>query len=272
MTTGKKGKQQNKRLLYRRVSEEESVRNVQYIIYPDHIIVPEGKDGKPMCTPYYALCSWLDAQGVKAVLSPLHNLDMYDVQDVQQYRERYMYLHETATLEDAIANSPDVGQSKEPHYHLDLYLPGQKPLDYFLDFIRPIYGDYPAWRVWKVQDPEASKKYMSHKCSPNKARYKDNEVMGFGGVDLSCLWHTDEVEKLYALRDVRDIIEEEGITRYKVLLNYAINTGEAALIRCVQGSKSVWSEYLSDVRYERAVKRKREMGTSHEGTMEELIG
>lgn len=267
-----KGKSQNKNLLYRRVAEDEAVRNAQYILYPDHIIVPEGKDGEPMCDPYYALCNWLDAQGVKAVLSPLHNMDLYDVEDVKQWRNRYLYKNRTATYEDAIADSPNVGDRKEPHYHLDVYLPGQQKLQWWLDFILPIYGEYPEWRVWKVRDPEASKKYMSHKCSPTKARYKDNEVMAFGGADLSCLWHTDEVEKLYALKDVRDMILEKKIVRYKQLLDFAISTGEASLIRCVQGQKSVWSEYLSDVRYEQSLKKKRTCRTNDEGPVEEMLG
>lgn len=266
------GKSQNKKLLYRRVTEDEAVRNAQYIIYPDHIIVPEDKDGSPICTPYYALCDWLDAQQIKAVLSPLHDRDMYDVADVEQWRDRFLYKHKTATMEEAIASSPNVGDPKEPHYHLDVYLPGQQKLAWFLDFIEPIYGEYPEWRVWKVRDPEASKKYMSHKCSPTKARYKDNEVMAFGGVDLSCLWHTDEVEKLYAIKDVRDIIIENGFTRYKQLLDYAISMGEASLIRCVQGNKSVWAEYLSDVRYERGLEKKRTDRTKRVGPMEEMLG
>lgn len=240
------------------IMDGEKVRNVEYIIYPDNVFVPRDALGELLATPHGRIVSYLESARIKCALSPLHHSDVYDLEDVIAYRDRWAKRHELpATAEEVIANSPEVGEPKEPHYHLDVYAQAPHVASWWRDWIYQLCPDYPAWRIWRVDNPEAATLYLSHKGQKDKARYRDDEVEGFGGMDLSVLYRPSDVEKVYTLNDVREAIRENGIKFMNQLLDWALDTGDYQLICSVRGNAGLWRDYLGGRTSEREAKRER---------------
>lgn len=238
------------------LKDGEKVRNVEFILYDDNVEIPLGKDGKPMSTPFGRIVSFLDAARIKCALSPVHNEDVYDLEDVIAWRKRYARNHDlVATAEEVISSSPEVGTPKVEHRHLDCYAQAPHAKEWWLDFIRGLCPEYPDWRVWRIDNPKSATLYLSHKNSPDKARYKDADVLGFGGMDLSPLFETNEVQRLYTIVDVRDAIKENHIRYYNQLLDWAISTGDFDLANSVKGNASLWNMYLNGRISERAMNK-----------------
>lgn len=251
------------------LKDGESVRNVEYIIYPDQLDVPVGKDGEPMVTPHGRLVSFLETCGTKCALSPLHKDDVYDLEDVISYRHRYAAkMGLSASADEVIAESPDVGQPKEPHWHLHCYFAGQRKRDWLVDFIRQAVTDYPAWRIYRIENAYTATRYLAHLDCKTKPKYSANEVEGFGGMDLSPLWTSDEIESLHAIDDICEVIKSERIRYYNQLLDWALSSGDYNLLRSVRGNVSLWNNYLSGRAAEASAHAKRKSV----GSVEELIG
>lgn len=251
------------------LDEKGSYRNVEYIIYPDQIIVPKGEDGQPLVTPKGRLVSYLETAGVQAALSPLHVGDMYDLEDVIAWRKRYAAKAGLeATAEEVIENSPKIGQIKEPHWHLDVYLSGQRKREYFHEWISQVCDHYPIWRMLKIERPDSATRYLAHLDCPSKVKYPANEVLGFGGMDLSPLWRTDEVEQMFTEIDIRDAIKENQIRYFNQLVDWAIGTGDYQIRKYVKGNAAYWNNYLSG----RAAERAGRNSVKNGGNVKDMIG
>lgn len=265
----------------RTLGDGEKARNVEFILYDDGIVLPKDAVGNPMVNVHGRLVSFLDSAGLKCALSPVHDLDVYDLEDVIAYRARYAKRHGLkATAEEVIINSPDVGTPKEPHRHLHCYASGPRTLDWWLDWISPLCETYPAWRVWYIERPDTATRYLAHLDSEDKPHYPATAVEGFGGMDLSPLWHSDEIQTMHADVDIKSAIQSEGIRYYNQLYDWACETGDYNIMRNVKGAHSFWCQYLGGrlaIRNEN-MKRKSmrggngSVGAKSEGNVEDMIG
>lgn len=249
------------------LGDKEKARNVEFIVYDDGVFCPKDESGALLVSPHGRMVSYLDSCGCRCALSPLHDQDVFDLEDVIAYRDRYAKRHELpATAEEVIAASPKVGDPKEPHRHLHMYAQAPHAVDWWLDeMIRPLCPDYPSWRVYQIINPFTATRYLAHMDSKDKAKYQPDQVEGFGGMDLSPLWASDEIMAIYAEDEVKEAIRANGIVYFHQLYDWACSTGDIALRRQVKGCQSFWNTYLSSRSAQYAAKK-------NGGTVKGLIG
>lgn len=230
-----------------RLSETgQKVRNVIALIWMEDL----ERDGKT----YFNLCDYLDALHIEAVLSPVHDRDHYTPEDVLDWCERHYDKHTGDVDLKYIDDAPYVGKPKKPHVHLGIMMTSQMCAQDFTElmagctYIRPT-----MWE--KMQTKKGFFRYCAHLDSPQKARYSAMEIVGFGGVDLSCLLKEDEHERLATVSELYKVINKRKITRFHVLVSFAIGTGDMEFINCVISRASFWNAYFSSIAYQRKEER-----------------
>lgn len=241
----------------RLIKDGEKVRNAEVIIYPDTIYCPVDMEGEPLCTPFARLISFLDGCGIKCLCSPLHDNDVYDLDDVVAWRRRYALKYGLmADAEKVITESPKVGQKKEPHYHVDLYASGPHDAAYWVDFLSPLC-DYPKWRIARIDNPYTATRYLAHMDSPTKAGYPSRDVMAFGGASLAPLFDNDEVKRAEIDGEIREVIRDMGFRHYNQLFDWAIQAGSYEYFASVKGKANVWALYFGGMKAEAAERKER---------------
>lgn len=227
----------------RLMEDDEKLRNVETIIYPDMIKIPE--DMRSIITPYARLCSFMETCKFKCILSPLHDQDVTDVEDIMARRKRYMREHEGLTYdaEEVIQACGKVGEQKEPHYHALWFFDTQRDKDWMLDFWSECF-DNPRWRISAITKNSSAIRYLAHMDQKSKHRYNTCDIRGFGGADLSPLVATDEVQSMNAYLDAYAAIRDYGFTQYFQVLEWAVDSGDYDLVKSVRGNVSSIDRYL----------------------------
>lgn len=238
------------------LKEGQKARNVECIIYPDAVIMPTDEGGQPIGTPWGRIVAYMDNLRVKAALSPLHDEDTYDYDDVQKRRERYVDHHgatEQSVLDEVL---PKVGEKKKPHYHLMLCFAGGRTRDGLSQMLAGLV-DIPVWRWQVIESVYGATRYLAHMDCKDKPHYNASLVVPFGGFSLAPLADTDDVSSLAVTQEIHKAIADEGIRYYSQLDRWSRRTGDINVMRNVQGRVGYWYRYLSDCSAERAERAER---------------
>lgn len=221
-------------------------RNVTYIQWVEDL----EKIGKS----YYDFCGFIEGLAVPAVVSPVHDRDTYTAEDVRKWVRRKenqlgvesLYDTETGELLPVWADVvPKVGDKKKAHIHVMFLEKGVRTADFFCERMAEFGLDIGKWRWEKVEHPDAMKRYFAHLDQPDKAEYSMFDVLGFGGVDLSCLVRQDTNSKLKVLYEVQDYVRRHNIRDFHVLADWAHSTRDLDYVNCVSGRASYWVGYFS---------------------------
>lgn len=218
------------------------VRNVIGLIYVE--------DLHKVFKSYGDLIAYLDSMHCKAVVSPIHDRDMFTSQDVFDWCERHID-PETGDLDEHYLDSaPYVGKPKKPHVHIGILSKSQRNAQEWSEFMSGLLELRPS--VWeKMEDFEGFTRYCAHLDSPEKAQYSAFDIVGIAGADLSCLMKSDELERVNNLTDMMRVIRERNFKSFHALTNFCFESGDYDMISTLRASSGLLSAYFTSMRYER---------------------
>lgn len=214
--------------------------------------------------PLSTLVDYLTANHFAAVISPEHGEDTWTAEEVKNWRKSQETLHgvyikdgattwERPTGEERVNELgalvrltetvpvPQVGQRKKAHRHVYIELDYSATLSTWLDLLAPLGVSY----VEPIKSKRAYLRYLCHLDSPEKARYRPEDVISLGGVDTSCIWEktqrdVDNLEirilNVIADRKVKDV------TRLQIVLLEEEHDMEA--YREVKAHYGYWTQYM----------------------------
>lgn len=230
-------------------------RNVAIIIWKEEL----DKLGKS----YYDYLAFLEGLALLAVASPLHDKDRYTAEDVRKWVKRKenelgveaLYNSETGELLPVWSNIvPKVGDRKKAHIHTLIRVPGPRSAQYFCDLFADFGFEIGRWRWEKVEHVDSMIRYFAHLDQPDKAEYSAFDIVGFGGIDLSCLVRNDTNSKLKVLCEVQEQCIKKKINSYHVLCKWAFASRDLDYINCVTGRASYWVGYFNSIARDEARK------------------
>lgn len=122
------------------------------------------------------------------------------------------------------------GKHKKDHYHVMIMFDNVKTKEQAIEVFDKINGV----GCEKINSPRAYARYLCHLDDYNKHTYDVKDVLAFGGADYMTLIGTMS-DKMLAIRQMIQYIQEENIISYARLVEYAINNNEMwfdALANC----------------------------------------
>lgn len=220
---------------------------------------------------YYDLLGFLDHLHIKAVVSPIHDMDVFSPEDVLDWCARHRdpetgdvdvkycdYERDPSTgevLKDPktgkpFSKAPYVGKPKKKHCHIGLLLTNQLDAYELSDLLKPVLYIRPS--MWdKMQDYGPFLRYLAHLDSPQKAKYSPFDIVGFGGVDLSPLIKDDATAKLATFGEVLQVVQQKKIKYFHQLVNTAFRSGDLDMQNCVISKASLFANYYRSMAQER---------------------
>lgn len=222
------------------------VRNAICLVYIEDL----EKAGKS----YGDLIAYIDNLHIKAVVSPIHDMDLFTSIDVQNWCERHLD-PETGDLDlNYLDSAPYVGKPKKPHVHIGICLKGKKTAKHLSEMFSGLLPIRPS--IWEpMQDFEGFTRYLAHLDSPDKAPYSALDIIGFGGADLSCLLKQDKAQRLVNMQRIYDLVTHNQITYFHNLADLAFQSDDMDLKNGVISNAGFWTHYMSSKASERASKK-----------------
>lgn len=200
---------------------------------------------------YGDLLGFLEGLHWKCVCSPIHDRDVYTVDDVKGWKKRHTNKETHEISEEDLQRCPEVGAPKKPHIHVYHCFKGaRKPKDiakYWSEFIPEVTEK----RFVYVPDWGSIVRYCAHMDAPNKAQYDPCSIHGFANADISSIWDASNFNKTEMLLELHKVIKEKRIPNYKRLMNYALTTGDVNMIGYVKGNHSHFMGYFAADRQEK---------------------
>lgn len=224
------------------------VRNVIFLVYME--------DLEALGLSYYNLCAYLDSMHVKAVVSPIHDRDLFTSQDVLDWCTRHEDPSTGDLMENYIDSAPFVGKPKKAHVHVGIVSKSQRSAKEWADFMAGLIEIRPSM-FEKMEDFEGFVRYCAHLDSPEKTRYNAFEIVGIANPDLTCLSKTTEGDKVRSLVELRDLARDNGIRSYHRLFDFVLDSGDLDLIAAFRANSGQLSSYFRSKQYERSIKQKR---------------
>lgn len=229
-----------------RLKAGEVARNVACLVWEEDLM----RDGKT----YGDLLAFCEGLNIPCAVSPWHNQDRYTADDVRKWIDRHIdpdfYDFISEELETVRDRAPKVGDAKKSHAHILLKNAGPRNRDYFTKLFAPFVRIPPSkWE--KVEHLESYIAYLCHKNTPNKHRYSELDVHGFGGIDLSSLLKSDKLDKLNTLLLVNMEIDNRGFRYFHQLDNWARSTKDMDIINVVSGRTSYFQAKFRSMREQR---------------------
>lgn len=200
-------------------------RNWDGVIWPDSV-------------PLADLAAVFRRYHVEGCISPLHDRDTYFREDVDEWKVRHM--GSDGVLAPGL-DVPEVGDSKKPHYHFMLCFSGNKSELQVRDLLTTLDGNY---RLERTEDKRKMLRYMIHLDDKEKAQYDANDLLTFGGLDLSPLYTMDDVQTVDAVAELFELITANDITYFCDFADYVMTSGDYALAQIVLKRSSLFQSYI----------------------------
>lgn len=202
---------------------------------------------------YYDFLGFLQGLNIQCVASPLHDRDKYTAEDVRKWVKRKesevgadkLYDSESGELMPEWEKvAPKVGDSKKVHIHVMCKFAGVRTAEYLSTLFADFGLEIGQWRWEKVEHVESMMRYFAHLDQPDKAEYSPFDVVGFGGIDMSCLVRTDTNSRLKTLVEVQGYIKDRNVKNYHTLCDWAFGLRDLEVINCVTGRASYFTGYF----------------------------
>lgn len=187
--------------------------------------------------PESAAVGWLQhlqTMAVQAVLSPLHDRDVYEYSDdVKGFAK---------------------GDLKKPHYHLVFVFDSLKSKEQ----VKEITDVIKSVGQLKVLSISGTIRYLTHKDNKDKAQYDERDVLSIGGCDWRKYAVNDE-EKEDDLNKqffgISNFIVENDITEFCELVDALLGTEQYDLFKILRQNSYFWAQYLKSRTYTRNDKK-----------------
>lgn len=219
---------------------------------------------------------WLNVNHFRAVISPLHDKDMWTPRDVRAWAKSQARQHDCpepdltedtwtwydftdvhrVDLQTAGALGPRVGAAvvvrvpkpgdlKKPHRHILM------KFDYSMTFetLRDKLSEVGVAYFENVESETGYLRYLCHLDSPDKHQYSVNDVMAVGGYDVSPLYVKSCAAKAAVEQAVMVLVRDKHIVTFSALVDAAFDESDYDLWCEVKGSSHFWVAYLKDRRY-----------------------
>ena len=174
---------------------------------------------------------WREAMSqmhTKIWVSPLHDKDVWTKAD-----ERKNPAHKAGTF-------------KKAHYHYIDEYEVQVDLQTFLDDFAFLNGGH---NVKYVRSLRSMVRYLCHLDDPDKAPYKREDVLTFGGADFDIVEQLGSHERHEALRAMRVFIRDNGIVDFCDFVDYCDECEQAWAALLDDNSSYVIEKYIKSRRY-----------------------
>ena len=109
---------------------------------------------------------------------------------------------------------PD-GTIKKSHWHVLLLFEAVKTYEQVKEVADRINAPIPV----KCQSVKGSIRYMAHKDHPDKFQYNWNDIVCYGGADLSALCAPTATERLQIQKDILSFIRDNGLDEFSDLID-----------------------------------------------------
>lgn len=184
--------------------------NWGFIIYKDNV--------DKLVNGYETVVAHLRGLNVRGALSPWHDEDTYDEEDVSAWVERHATRNGGELSDEDAERKPNVGDKEPAHLHGMLCFKGSKSAKQILEMLEPLG----VWYAMKVEDKNANLRYFAHMDSPNKHPYDKESIVTFGGLDRSPLYEMSKGEQYEMLTEVIRVVKDEGFIEFCDLADYAL--------------------------------------------------
>jgi hypothetical protein len=118
-------------------------------------------------------------------------------------------------LHDSDKNGAE--EEKKPHFHVLLLLGGVKSFDQIKELVKPLNCPIPQ----KVHSTKSLVRYFLHLDHPDKFQYKKEQLISYGGVDISDLLRPSSSERYSLMADMISFIDDNEITEFSQIVTYS---------------------------------------------------
>ena len=218
--------------------------------------------------PLAKVMDFLITNHFAAVISPLHDSDVWTEQEVEQWKHSQWTLHKISIPDGATeyakptgelrangygapvpvtetAKVPQVGELKKAHRHVYIEFDYSMPLETALGKVAPLNINY----LEVINSRRGYLRYLCHLDTPEKARYAVEDTISLGGVDISCLWQQDDTQKYEQDGEIYQIIKENKVHSVNRLQNILIEMGKVQMYKEVKAHFGYWVQYLRGAYY-----------------------
>lgn len=180
----------------------------------------------PSSMPSYSF-EFLARCGLPVYVSPLHDQDTFNLEDVLEIRE---HGGADANFPGLVVYQrlPKVGDLKDPHFHGMIRFQSKKNPSQVLKFLAPLGVKFVLALGNKLNDPSQQSlswrgyaRYLTHRDNPEKAQYSDKDVQVFNAPAYNVTAAmTSSGSKAWLLAPVFDFIKDNEIFDWSFLIDY----------------------------------------------------
>lgn len=226
--------------------------------------------------PFMMVLEFLVTNHFAAVASPLHDQDVWTEQQVVEWCADRLTLdgvkvtpdmesYERKTGEMGMNNFggaqpitelvlvPKPGDRKKPHRHWYVEYDYSKPQKTVMEEFKVLDICY----LERIQSKRGYLRYLCHLDNgrlgypyANKHRYKVEDVVSTGGVDISCLYDMDDGQKFEQDGRIYEIIREQDIHGYTQLVHYLRVNNLRQMYSEVKHNNYFWRQELKGFGFE----------------------
>lgn len=139
---------------------------------------------------------------------------------------------------------PRVGDVKKAHRHVMVKLDYSATLETMKNLLQFEHSRIAYFEP--VRSRAAYTRYLCHLDSEDKHRYYREDVVAFGGFDLSPLYTRDEAQKQSEFEAIYNLVADNPKITLSVLIDRLMENGNVSAAYTVKGSAGFWSQYLRD--------------------------
>lgn len=181
--------------------------------------------------PESAVTDWLgllQSMGIQAVLSPLHDRDLYEYTD-----EKKGFVK---------------GDKKKPHYHLVFLFDSLKSSQQ----VKEITDKIKSVGQLKVLSISGTIRYLTHKDCKDKAQYNEEDLLSIGGAEIEKYLKTEsekeeDINKQYFT--ISNLCAEFEIKEFADLVDFLLANEDYDNFKLVRTNSYFWAQYLKSKRY-----------------------
>lgn len=114
------------------------------------------------------------------------------------------------------------GSPKKAHYHVILAFDGKKSYTQIKEITDSVKAPIPQI----VNSLIGTTRYLIHKDNPEKVQYNEKEIVTGGNFPLDELLSKTTTEKKAIVREIYQYVQDNDITEYHELVDYALNNND----------------------------------------------
>lgn len=172
--------------------------------------------------------SVLQSMGIQAVLSPLHDMDVYEYTDEKKGFKK--------------------GDKKKPHFHLVFLFDSLKSSAQ----VKEITDKIKSVGQLKVLSISGTIRYLTHKDCKDKYQYDEKDVLPIGGVDIAKYSKT-EAERDEDLNtqffSISNLCVEFSLYEFSDLVDFLLTNEYYEQFKIVRTNSYFWAQYLKSKRF-----------------------